>query len=64
MMINRVTEVLAHFRAIPTLIGMALILANLIFQFFPSMGWLRESHLFLHLGTLLGLGGILLANAL
>ena len=63
-MFDRIVDFLAQYRAIPTLIGMGLILVNLILQFFPSLGWLRESNLFLHLGVLLGLGGILVANAL
>jgi len=63
-MFDRIVDFLAQYRAVPTLIGMGLILINLILQFFPSLGWLRESNLFLHLGVLLGLGGILVANAL
>ncbi len=63
-MFNRVVDFIAQYRAIPTLAGMALILLNLVLQFFPELGWLRESHLFLHLGVLLSLAGILLAHAL
>lgn len=67
-MINRLldfwADFLARYRAVPTLIGMGLVLINLILQFFPSLGWLRESHLLLHLGLLLGFAGILVANAL
>lgn len=63
-MLNRITDFLAHYRGLPTLAGMGLILINLVFQFLPEMGWLRESNLFLHLGVLLSLAGILMANAL
>ncbi len=63
-MLNRITDFLARYRGLPTLIGMGLILVNLVLQFFPNLGWLRESNLFLHLGVLLSFAGILMANAL
>ena len=63
-MLNRITDFLAKYPGLPTLIGMALILINLFLQFFPALGWLQESNLFLHLGLLLSLSGILMANAL
>lgn len=63
-MLNRITDFLAQYPGLPTLIGMALILVNLVLQFFPTLGWLRESNLFLHVGLLLSLSGILMANAL
>jgi hypothetical protein len=63
-MFNKLVDFLAHYRAVPTLIGIALVLLNLVFQFFPSLGWLRESQLFLNIGVVLGLAGILLAHTL
>jgi hypothetical protein len=63
-MLNRIADFLAHNRGLPTLIGIGLILVNLVLQFFPTLGWLRESNLLLHLGIVLGLAGILIANAL
>jgi hypothetical protein len=63
-MLNRITDFLAQYRGLPTLVGMALILVNLVLQFFPNLGWLRDSNLLLHLGVLLSFAGILMANAL
>jgi hypothetical protein len=63
-MLNRIADFLAHNRGLLTLIGIGLILSNLLLQFFPTLGWLRESNLLLHLGIVLGLAGILIANAL
>ena len=37
-MLNRITDFLAHYRGLLTLIGMAFILVNLILQFFPNLG--------------------------
>lgn len=63
-MFNRMVDFLAHYRAVPTLVGIALVLVNLVLQFIPDLGWLKESNLFLHIGVVLGLLGILLAHTL
>jgi len=63
-MLDRLVDFLAHYRAVPTLIGIVLVLINLVFQFVPGLGWLTDSHLFLHLGVVLALAGILLARTL
>jgi len=63
-MFNRMVDFMAQYRAVPTLIGLGLVIVNLILQFFPELGWLRESHLFLHLGIVVSVAGLLLANAL
>jgi hypothetical protein len=63
-MFNRLVDFLAHYRGVPALIGIALVLVNLVLQFIPDLGWLRESNLLLHIGVVLGLSGILLAHTL
>jgi len=63
-MYDRIVNFVAQYRAVPTLIGMGLVLLNLTLQLFPSLGWLVESNLFLHLGVLVSIAGILLAHAL
>lgn len=77
---NRLIDIASEFFAarkglLPT-VGLALILFNLIFQFFPGEGlstgssfsplfaWLQHTDLFLHLGLILALIGIMLAWAL
>ena len=45
------------------LIGILLVVVNFILQFF-AVGWLADSNLFLHLGVILAILGILLAWAL
>jgi hypothetical protein len=56
---------------VPVLIGVGLALVGLILTFFPSLwdsagfgGWLVRSHLLLYLGTIIGLLGILIGDAL
>lgn len=54
----------AHRKGLLPLVGIALILINLVLQFFPGTGWLVESNLFLHLGAIVAILGVLLAFAL
>jgi hypothetical protein len=61
--IDRLSEFLAPRKGLLPLIGLFLIAANLVFQFLP-VGWVRESNLFLHLGVMIAILGLLLAWAL
>lgn len=58
------SEFFAHRKGLLPLVGSALILVNLALQFFPGLGWLADSNLFLHLGVLVAIIGFLLAFAL
>ncbi len=57
-------EYLAHRKGLLPLIGMGLIFLNLLLQFILGAHWLATTNLFLHLGILIALFGILLAWAL
>lgn len=46
------------------LIGVFLIVINLILQLFPTEMWLVRSNLFLHIGLIIGLIGLLLIKPL
>ena len=63
MWLTRLSNFVSRYRGLPTLIAVGLVILNFIFQFVP-MGWLSSSNLFLHLGIIIGLIGILLAEAL
>jgi hypothetical protein len=54
---------IAHRKGLFPLIGILLIVLNYILLWVTS-GWVVETNLFLHLGTILGIFGILLAWAL
>ena len=59
------SEFLAHRKGLLPLIGIVLIIANLILQFFFPFGhWLTGSNLFLHLGVVIAIFGLMLAWAL
>ena len=60
--LDRASEFLAARKGLLPLIGIALVVLNLVFQFIPA-GWLTTTNLFLHLGIILALFGILLAWA-
>ncbi len=55
---------LAPRKGLLPIIGVALIVVNLGLQFFPGLGWLVSSNIFLHLGIIVAVFGIMLAWAL
>jgi hypothetical protein len=57
------SEYLAARKGLLPLIGIVLVLLNLVFQIFP-IGWLTTSNLFLHIGIVIAILGVLLARAL
>lgn len=61
--LDEVSEYLASRKGLLPIIGMFFIIANLIFQFLP-LGWLKDSNLFLHLGLIIAILGLMLAWAL
>ena len=59
------SEFLAHRKGLLPLIGIVLIMINFILQFFfPLDHWLTGSDLFLHLGVVIAIFGMMLAWAL
>ena len=61
--IDRLSDYFALRKGLLPMIGMVLILVNLVLQIFP-LGWISTSNLFLHIGLLVALAGMLLAWAL
>jgi hypothetical protein len=59
-----ISEFLAHRKGLLLIISILFIIINFIFQLIPGMGWLAASNLFLHLGVILGLVGVMVAWAL
>lgn len=62
-LLDRVSEWIAARKGLLPLVGIALVLLNLVLQIFP-LGWLTTANLFLHLGIIVAVLGILLAWAL
>ena len=66
-MLNNLLEIVNDFMekrpGLLPLVGVGLIFLNLLFQFVPGSGsWLADSNLFLHLGLILGIIGLLLIS--
>jgi hypothetical protein len=64
LLLDRISDFLAHRKGLLPMIGIVLIIINGILQVLPLGGWLVETDLLLHLGVILALLGILLAWAL
>ena len=65
--LKRISEYLARMPGVPILVAVGLVVLNFVLQLMPDwpvIGWLAHTHLFLHVGVILGLLGILLGDAL
>ncbi len=62
--LDQLSEYFAHRKGLLPMVGIVLVILNLIFQAIPGMGWLASSNLFLHLGVILAIVGMMLAWAL
>ena len=62
--IDFLSEFLASRKGLIPLIGIIFVILNFIFQFIPGCGVVAETNLFLHLGVIVSILGLLLARAL
>jgi pilus assembly protein TadC len=62
--IDFLSETLATRKGLLLMIAILLVGLNFVLQLFPGAGWLAQSDLFLHLGVVLGLVGVMIAWAL
>ena len=62
--IDQLSEFFAFRKGLLLIVGLFFILANGVLQFFPSIGWLVQSNLLLHIGLILAILGVLVAWAL
>ena len=66
-LLKRIGEFLARVPGLPILVAIGLVALNFVLQLLPAwpvVGWLAHTHLFLHLGLILGLLGVLLGEVL
>jgi hypothetical protein len=63
-LLDLLSEYLAHRKGLLPLIGIILITLNLILQFVFEPFWLTTSNLFLHIGLIIAIIGLMLAWAL
>lgn len=64
-LLDRSSDFLAKRPGLLPLVGVALILLNFLLQIFPGTGfWLADSNLFLHVGLIASIIGLLLIRVL
>jgi len=66
-LLQNVADFLAHHKGLPVLVGVGLVLLNFILRLLPAwpvVGWLASVDLFMHLGIIIGLMGVLIGDAL
>lgn len=62
-MVDHLSEYLAQRKGLLPIIGLLLIVTNLCLQF-TTTGWIQASNLFLHIGLIIAILGLMLAWAL
>jgi len=63
-MLDRFSGFIAKYKGVPVLLGVALVIINFVVALLSPGSWLATTNLFLHLGIVVGLMGILLGDAL
>jgi hypothetical protein len=62
--LTNLLDFLENMKGLPLLIGILLVILNFIVQYIPGLASLSDSNLLLHLGVVVGLLGVLLAEAI
>jgi len=63
-LLDSLAEILAQRKGLMIIISILLIVTNYLLQFVPGLGWVSQTNLFLHLGVIIGLIGVMIAWAL
>ncbi len=66
-LLKRISDFLARMTGLPIIVAIGLVAANFLLQLLPAwpiIGWLAHTHLFLHVGLIVGFLGVLLGDAL
>lgn len=61
--LNRISSFIARYKGLPVFLAVGLVLLNFVLQFW-DLGWVTDLNVFLHLGVIVGLVGLLLGEAL
>jgi hypothetical protein len=65
-LIDRISDYISGHRGVPILLGVALVVLNYVLLIIPGvqLGFVETTNLFLHVGVIVGLMGVLLGDAL
>jgi hypothetical protein len=61
---QQIVELVAQVKGAPVIVGLALIILSLLGHIVPGLSFLAWNDLLLHLGLILGLGGLLFTDIL
>ncbi len=61
---QRLTEFLAQVKGVPVILGVVLVILSLLGHYVPPLAFLSGGDLLLHLGIIVGLGGLLFTDTL
>lgn len=61
---HQITETLAQIKGVPVIVGLALVILSLLGHIVPGLSFLAADDLLLHLGLIIGLGGLLFTDTL
>jgi hypothetical protein len=61
---RQIIELLAQVKGVPVIIGLILVILSLLGHLIPGLSFLAWNNLLLHLGLIVGLGGLLLTDTL
>ncbi len=61
---HQITEFMAQVKGLPVIVGLALIVLSLLGHIISGLSFLAWNDLLLHLGLILGLGGLLFTDTL
>jgi hypothetical protein len=61
---QQITEFLAQVKGIPVILGLVLVILSLLGHVIPVLSFLAWNDLLLHLGLIVGLGGLLFTDTL
>ena len=63
-LVDNASEYFAHRKGLLPMIGMLLVFVNFILPFLMSSNFITQSNLFMHLGIIVAIFGLMLARAL
>jgi TRAP-type mannitol/chloroaromatic compound transport system permease small subunit len=63
-LLDSISDFLAQRKGLLPIIGLLFVIVNAVIQFLPAPTWLISSNLFLHIGIVIAIVGILVAWAL
>jgi hypothetical protein len=61
---QQIIELMAQIKGVPGIVGLALVILSLLGHIIPGLSFLAWNDLLLHLGLIIGLGGLLFTDTL